>query len=67
MGAYNILLFEEADMKVNRRQVLKAGLAASTVFSPYMIGLAQSRPVKLAAILPLTGAFAFAENAALDA
>lgn len=37
-------------MKVNRRQVLKAGLAASTVFSPYMIGLAQSRPVKLAAI-----------------
>ena len=54
-------------MKVNRRQVLKAGLAASTVFSPYMIGLAQSRPVKLAAILPLTGAFAFAGNAALDA
>ena len=54
-------------MKMNRRQVLKAGLAASTVYSPWMIARAQARPVKLAAILPLTGAFAFAGNAALDA
>lgn len=54
-------------MKMNRRQVLKAGLAASAVYSPWMIARAQARPVKLAAILPLTGAFAFAGNAALDA
>jgi branched-chain amino acid transport system substrate-binding protein len=32
-----------------------------------MLGVAQSKPVKVAAILPLTGAFAFAGNAALDA
>ncbi|MDX2006961.1 MAG: ABC transporter substrate-binding protein [Meiothermus sp.] len=32
-----------------------------------MIAKAQSRPIKFAAILPLTGAFAFAGNAALDA
>lgn len=54
-------------MNVNRRQILKAGLAASTVYSPWMIAKAQSRPIKFAAILPLTGAFAFAGNAALDA
>lgn len=54
-------------MKLNRRQVLKAGVAASTVYSPWMLGVAQSKPVKIAAILPLTGAFAFAGNAALDA
>lgn len=54
-------------MNANRRKVLKAALAASTVFAPTMIAQAQSRPVKLAAILPLTGAFAFAGNAALEA
>lgn len=53
-------------MKMNRRQVLKAGLAASAVYSPWMIARAQARPVKFAAILPLTGAFAFAGNAGLE-
>jgi branched-chain amino acid transport system substrate-binding protein len=53
-------------MKINRRQLLKAGLAASAVYSPWMIARAQARPVRLGLILPLTGAFAFAGNAGLE-
>ena len=53
-------------MKVTRRQVLKTGLAASTVFSPLSISLAQARTLKMAILYPLTGPFAFAGQAGLE-
>lgn len=53
-------------MKATRRQLLKAGLAASTVFSPWAISLAQTRPLKMAVLYPLTGPFAFAGQAGLE-
>ena len=38
-------------MKLSRREVLKTGLkvslATSTVYSPWMLGIAQSKPIKL--------------------
>jgi len=54
-------------MKITRRQLLQTGIGTAAAFGVPWFARAQARPVKLAALLPLTGPFAFAGNAALDA
>ncbi|WP_287416991.1 ABC transporter substrate-binding protein, partial [Oceanithermus sp.] len=52
---------------MTRRQLLQTGIGTAAAFGVPWFARAQARPVKLAALLPLTGPFAFAGNAALDA
>ncbi|MCL4455464.1 MAG: ABC transporter substrate-binding protein [Deinococcus sp.] len=54
-------------MNDGRRKVLKAGVAVAATLGIPFVARAQSKPVKFAALLPLTGPFAFAGNAALEA
>ncbi len=53
--------------KLTRRQLLKTGAATAAVLAAPRWVRAQPRPVKLAVLLPLTGPFAFAGAAALEA
>ena len=53
-------------MKLNRRQVIKAGLAASTVYSPWMLGIAQSKPIIMGGLAAAASATVIATQEASE-